>query len=293
VTERCIVRVKFTLAGGDAAVRRAVGGFLRYVQHRDLHPTQPVHQQSSVSGLVKYVAYRDQASARAELFGWQGLQGTSGRKAFVDFVARSVADSQPQLFRTRDGRMLDRRRAISRLIISPERSHGLDLELLTRAAMDRLAEETGSSDLRWIAAIHRNTAHHHIHLVVAGMHQDVSGRFHRVDITKPRLAAIKEAVALEIERQRGERIPARLVRLRNDDAGATLSLRFQVARKPGIGTAKATFLRDARWPGSRPRQLSYDRVALLRLRAAAQHYRHQIEREAEEEIRRRHWELAA
>ena len=113
MTERCIVRVKFTLAGGDAAVRRAVGGFLRYVQHRDLHPTQPVHQQSSVSGLVKYVAYRDQASARAELFGWQGLQGTSGRKAFVDFVARSVADSQPQLFRTRDGRMLDRRRAIS------------------------------------------------------------------------------------------------------------------------------------------------------------------------------------
>src|SRR5207245_11213906 len=129
-------------------------------------------------GLVKYVGYRDQASARAELFGSQGRQGTSGRKVFVDFVARSIAASQPQLFRTRDGRMLDRRRAVSRLIISPERSHGLDLELLTRAAMDRLADETGSSDLRWIAAIHRNTAHHHIHLVVAGMHQDRSRRFH-------------------------------------------------------------------------------------------------------------------
>ncbi len=293
MSERCIVRVKFTLAGGDSVVRRAVGGFLRYVQHRDLHPTQRVHQQSSISGLVNYVAYRDQASARAELFGSQGLQGTAGRKAFVDFVARSIAESQPQLFRTRDGRILDRRQAVSRLIISPERSHGLDLERLTRAAMARLAEETGSSDLRWIAAIHRNTAHHHIHLVVAGMHQDVSGRFHRLDVTKPRLAAMKQAVALEIERQRGERMPARPVQLLKNDAAATLGSRIKVAAEPGIGTAKPTFHRDARWPRSRPHRLSYGSTTLLRLRAAAQHYRHQVEREAEEEIRRRHWELAA
>src|SRR3989442_404891 len=162
--------------------------------------------------------------------------------------------------------MLDRRRAVSRLIISPERSHGLDLELLTRAAMDRLAEETGSSDLRWIAAIHRNTAHHHIHIVVAGMHQDVSGRLHRVDITKPRLAAIKEAVALEIERQRGERMPARPVKLLKDDAAATLGLPVKVARQPGIGTAKPTFRRDARGPRSRSRPLFYGSTSLLRLR---------------------------
>src|SRR5438132_14223719 len=103
--------------------------------------------------------------------------------------------------------------------------------------MARLAEETGSSELRWIAAIHRNTAHHHIHLVVAGMTQGAGGHFHRVDITKPRLAAIKEAVALEIERQRGERMPSRPVRLHKDDAAATLGLRVEVAQQPGIGTA--------------------------------------------------------
>src|SRR5207302_7389006 len=124
-------------------------------------------------------------------------------------VARSIACSEPQLFRTRDGRLLDRRRAVSRLILSPERAQGLDLERLTRSAMERLGAETGCADMRWIAAIHRNTAHHHVHLVVAGIHQDASGTFRRVDLTRPRLAAMKEALTHEIEHQRGERIPNR------------------------------------------------------------------------------------
>ena len=38
MSERCIVRIKFTPAATGSEVRRAVGGFLRYVQHRDLHP---------------------------------------------------------------------------------------------------------------------------------------------------------------------------------------------------------------------------------------------------------------
>ena len=45
MNERCIVRVKFTPAGAGAEVRRAVGGFLRYVQHRDLHPDMLVAQE--------------------------------------------------------------------------------------------------------------------------------------------------------------------------------------------------------------------------------------------------------
>src|SRR5207245_1554519 len=103
-------------------------------------------------------------------------------------------------------------------------------------------------------------------------HQDVSGRFHRVDITKPRLAAIKESVALEIERQRGDRVPARAVTLLKDDAGATLGSRVKVAGKPGIGTAMPTFRRGTRWPDSRPRRFSFGSIALLRLRAVANHY---------------------
>ena len=127
MSERCIVRVKFTLA--DSQVRRAVGGFLRYVQHRDLHPDPKADPR--VGGLIKYVAYRDKAAGRAELFGSHCAQGTEGRKAFVNFVDRSIANSRPQVFRSREGQLLDRRRAVFRLIVSPERSQGLDLERLT------------------------------------------------------------------------------------------------------------------------------------------------------------------
>src|SRR6266550_7088764 len=204
MSERCIVRVKFSPADGQ--VGRAVGGFLRYVQHRDLHSEPRVDPK--IAGLVKYVAYRDEAASRAELFGSHDTRGTRGRKDFVDFVVRSIAGTEPQLFRSRDGRLMDRRRAVSRLIISPERSRGLDLEQLTRAAMASLAAETGG-DLRWIAAIHRNTPHHHVHLVVAGMRQEANGAYRRADITKLRLAAMKHAVGLEIERQRTERVVVR------------------------------------------------------------------------------------
>jgi hypothetical protein len=285
VTERCIVRVKFTPAAGR--VGQAVGGFLRYVQHRDLHPEPRINPQ--IAGLVKYVAYRDKAASRAELFGSDEARGTKGRKDFVDFVVRSLAGSQPQLFRRRDGRLLDRRRAVSRLVISPERSPGLDLERLTQTAMAALAAESGG-DLRWIAAIHRNTPHHHIHLVVAGMRQEASGAYRRADITKPRLAAMKHAIALEIERQRGERVPVRITRRGSDQraARACPPIRLQaVAASPVVPTAyprrsKRSSLRESYLPS-----------ALVRLGAVARRYQRQIEREAEEEIHRRHWELVA
>ena len=286
MTERCIVRVKFTLA--DGRVRQAVGGFLRYVEHRDLHPESRV--DPDISGLVKYVAYRDRAASRAELFGSHDDRGTKGRKDFVDFVVRSIAGSQPQLFRSRDGRLVDRRRAVSRLILSPERSRGLDLERLTRAAMASLAAETGG-DLRWIAAIHRNTRHHHVHLVVAGMRQEASGVYCRADITKPRLAAMKHAVALEIERQRGERVPVQTaLRATGDRAERCPSLPVRPPAAPASPLLpSANPRRLERW-SVRP---SYGSSALLRLRAVARLYQRQVERETEEEARRRHWELVA
>jgi len=286
VTERCIVRVKFTLAHGH--VGQAVGGFLRYVQHRDLHPEPRV--DPDISGLVKYVAYRDQAASRAELFGSHDAHGTKGRKDFVDFVVRSIAGSQPQLFRSRDGRLLDRRRAVSRLILSPEQSRGLDLERLTRAAMASLAAEA-DGDLRWIAAIHRNTRHHHVHLVVAGMRQEASGLYGRADITKPRLAAMKRAVALEIERQRGERVPVQsALRARGDSAERCPSV---PVRRPAAAAPPLLPSAYPRRPEGWSVRPSYRSSSLLRLRAVARLYQRQVERETEEEARRRHWELVA
>jgi hypothetical protein len=304
VSERCIVRVKFTPAGAGAEVRRAVGGFLRYVQHRDLHPdSTPSPPRPQVAGLLKYVAYRDKASARAELFGPRGALGNQERKDFANFVAHSIERSEPQVFSSRDGRLMDRRRAVSRFVISPERAQGLDLEALTRAAVSRLESEMGVSDLRWIAAIHRNTRHHHVHLVLAGMHEDATGSYRRVDLSKQRLAAIKQAVSLEIERQRGERTPSTAVSvsaasgLRGRDSNPTPGLQLQVARPALIRSLPLTALARYRL-GARPTK-KHDSPpvpagdAILALRAVARRYRRRMEHELEIEARRLGREHAA
>jgi len=205
MSERCFVRVKWDPVTGPGA-RPSVAGFLRYIQHRDLHPDSVAPPAASqVVGLLKYVAYRDGASRRAELFGPDGPASTQQRKEFAAFVERSIEESRPHLFRARDGRLIDRRRAVSRLLVSPEHALGLDLQQLIRVAVGRLEAEMGVTGLRWIAAVHRNTAHHHVHFVLAGLYQDAAGAYRRVDITKQRLAAMKEALAREIELQRGAR----------------------------------------------------------------------------------------
>jgi hypothetical protein len=303
VIERCFVKVEFDPASSGGQVRRAVGGFLRYIQHRDLHPVSvPGRSTPDVAGLVKYVAYRDKASGRAELFGSQGNVGTAERKDFVGFVARSIEDSQPQLFRTRAGTLMDRRRAVSRFLISPESAPGLDLVRLTRAAVSRLESDIGITGLHWIAAIHRNTAHHHVHLVLAGMSQDASGGYRRVDISKARLAAMKQAILLEVERQRGERTPSPTAKaiassVSRGDRSSTPALKLPVAQPALIRTlplvplarfgvassdASARFGRMAPAPSS-----------LLALRAIARRYSRQMQREVEEEARLHGLERAA
>src|SRR6202022_2226474 len=111
VRDRVILAVKFTPAGSGSQVQKAVGGFLRYVHHRDPPPTQPEGRpKPEVSGLLKYVAYREHASTRAELFGPSGPLGNAERKAFAAFVAGAIERSRPQLYRGADGEMRDRRR---------------------------------------------------------------------------------------------------------------------------------------------------------------------------------------
>ena len=302
MSERCIVRMKFTPAGGAREVRRAVGGFLRYVQHRDLHEdSRPQRSRPEVSGLLKYVAYRDKASARAELFGPDGTLGTAARKEFAEFVACSIDQSRPQLFHTRDGRQLDRRRAVSRFVISPEHAHGIDMERLTRAAVTTLESQMGLSGLRWIAAIHRNTRHHHVHLVLAGMHEASPGAYRRVDISKARLAAMKEAVGYEIERQRGERSTTK--HAIRGTAGAVVggnttkepALKPLVLAPALIRTPPPTAQAPVVSGGNRVRLAPSVALPLsiLRLRAAARHYQRQMQRDAEIEAWRRGWERAA
>jgi hypothetical protein len=296
MSDRVILAVKFTPAGSGSQVRKAVGGFLRYVQHRDLHPTQPEGRpKPEVSGLLKYVAYRDRASTRAELFGPSGPLGNAERKAFAAFVAGAIEGSGPQLYRGRDGEMHDRRRAVYRMVISPERASGLDLRKLTTAAVAGLERESGAG-LRWIAAIHRNTAHHHVHLVLAGMREDGRGGLARVDITKPRLAVMKAALGIEIERQRAERAPSReLTHVRTPatktdvdsvsfDAGA-------VACPVHTGAVNRVSPRTRRtWQTLHPTSPAGSVIAL---RAVAGRYQRRMERELEEGFRQSQWERAA
>jgi hypothetical protein len=301
MSERCFVKVAFDPGSSGSQVRRAVGGFLRYIQHRDVHPTSKVARPTpDVAGLVKYVAFRDKASARAELFGPQGALGTKERKDFVGFVSRSIEGSESQIFRTRAGNVMDRRRAVSRFLISPESAQGLDLDRLTRVAVSRLESEMGVSGLRWIAAIHRNTAHHHVHLVVAGMRADATGGYRRVDITKPRLAAMKEALGLEIERQRAEREPS--ARIHDRPSPATGE-----ADSPATATplARPVLAQSQRVTPPAPipvasggtQATAYERTqqasSLLALRAAARRYSRQMQRDLEREAHLRGWERAA
>jgi hypothetical protein len=291
-----ILAVKYTPAGSLGQVRKAVGGFLRYVQHRDVHPTQPESKpKQQVSGLLKYVAYRDRASWRAELFGPAGALGSADRKAFAAFVAGSIDGSRPQQYRGRDGNLHDRRRAVYRMVISPERASGLDLRRLTVASVTALEQELGSGGLRWIAAIHRNTAHHHVHLVLAGMRDDGAGGFQRVDVTKPRLAAMKEALAKEIERQRGERtqvqVPSQSIALAaKTDRNTTSSTEPAVAHvAPIVGIPVRSSLGSRAERSVRTPQAG----SVIALRAVARRYQRQMERELELGYRQSQWERVA
>jgi hypothetical protein len=300
MSERCIIAARFTPASSLRQVSKAVGGFLRYVQHRDLHTEPAAPATPEVAGLLKYVAYRDRASARAELFGPEGTMGSAERKAFAGFVLRSLDESTPQLYRNRDGEHIDRRRAVYRLVISPERAPGLDLRQLTAAAVATMESELGGDRLRWMAAIHRNTAHPHVHLVVAGMRETEQG-FRRFDLTKPRLAAMKTAVAEEIGRQRAERelvaVAERAPVTAPSDARDTTPGRLTAPTTPRplpsvLSAPSPKPLHSLRiW--HRHRRPAKTSAPMLRLRAAARRYAWQAANDAAREARDHGWDYAA
>ncbi len=299
MSERCIVAARFTPAGSLRQVGKAVGGFLRYVQHRDVHTEPAAPARPEVAGLLKYVAYRDRASARAELFGPEGTVGSAERKAFAAFVLRSLEESRPQLYRNREGEQVDRRRAVYRLVISPERAPGLDLRQLTAAALTAIEPELGGDRLRWMAAIHRNTAHPHVHLVVAGMRETEQG-FRRFDLTKPRLAAIKAAVAEEIVRQRAERQPPvvaeRAPLTAPSDSGDTTPRRLTTPTPrplPSLLSAPSPKPPPSPRIWHRHRRPTKTSASMLRLRAAARRYAWQAANDAASEAREHGWDYAA
>jgi hypothetical protein len=259
-----ILAVKFTPAGGAKAVRKAVGGFLRYVQYRDQHADSDPDgsQPASVSGLLKYVAYHDRATNQGRLFDAEGEVGDTERREFAAFVADAVASTRARP--GPDG--VDRRRAVYRFVLSPERAQGLDLRRLTLAAIGRLELEARASGLRWIAAEHRNTAHPHVHVVLSGFRENGRGGYQSLLITKGRLSAMKDELALEISRQRSP-----------DGRSADRAERSA----PGAAMPRR---RRSRLPERRRRIVH--QPAFIRLQTVAARYRRYLERELETELRR-------
>ncbi len=280
MADRVILAVKYTPASAPSLARRAVGGFLRYVQYRDKHAeSQLAPAEPRVGGLLKYVAYRDQGAQEGRLFGPEGTAGNQERREFADFVARSIKDSKPQLSPDATGELVDHRRAVYRFVLSPEHAEGLDLRQLTRAALSRLESDTGADGLHWIAAEHRNTAHPHVHIVLAGMRQTAPDRYESLVLNARRLAGMKEALVLEIQRQRGAN--PRRQKAPQSSVGPRLAGHPQpvAAALPRLWAPSAR----RHFRPTVPRRGALSASALLR--AAARRYRWRLQRQIEDERR--------
>lgn len=171
LSTRAILSVKYTPASSQAG--KAVGGFLRYVQHRDHQ--EPPERERGIAGLVRYVAYRDAASPDGRLFDRGGTAGTAERRQLVRYVRRSLTGVAPAS--AQPGR------AVYRFVLSPEDARGLDLRLAARRVMEQLERDCGGKLPPWIAAEHRNTAHPHVHVILAAQREETAGRFRELRIS--------------------------------------------------------------------------------------------------------------
>lgn len=278
---RSVLALRYTPVSIAGGVRKAVGGFLRYVQFRDQHVEPERHD--ALDAYVRYVAHRDRTSPAGRVFGNEGVRTDGDRRRLVDFVARSTKGLEPKWLAGRDGEMEDRQRAVYTFILSPEDWRGLDLRRIARTAMKQLEVDAGAGGIGpWFAAEHRNTAHHHVHIVLAARRELAPGRFSTLVVSRTRLQRMKGAIAREIEQQRGL-VHERGTEPRPRPSSATdpkspkrhhATYRW---RRPSFANKHA---RSALHPG----QLAG--ATLWQLRALAHRYHHQMERELEEQLAR-------
>jgi len=277
MAERAILAVAYTPVSGDRSAKRAVAGFLKYVQHRDQHP----EPKPAVEGLLKYVVHRDRSGSNARLFNRGGKVSDEHRRWLAAYVGRSVAN-MPKPHWQGPGEAIDRRRAAYRFVLSPETAKGLDLAQLTRAAMAQLEADAGGLG-PWLAAEHRNTAHPHVHVVLAARRQLGPGQYRTVMLTRPRLQRMKDAIGREIERQRGREQELTQQPL---EPRLTVNVTVQKANRPRWRALR----RRPLFPNLRSRSVTHLRhhrtvgTTLLRLRAVAIRYQHQMERELDKDL---------
>jgi len=282
---RSILALKYTPVSVAGGLRKAVGGFLRYVQFRDQH-AEP--EAAGLDAFVRYVAHRDRTSPGGRIFGPDQDGVEIDRRRLVNYVSRSTKGLAPKWVQGADGKLVDQQRAVYQLILSPEDWRSLDLRHLALAAMKQLEEDAGPGGIGpWFGAEHRNTAHHHVHIVLAARRELEPGEFQAVLITRNRLQRMKEAIGREVEHQRS-------LELGRAESTATPRLALSVSRPQLQSHTALRWRRQYVLPVlDHPRSIRHARgsrllgTALLRLRGAALSYHHQMERELEEDLARR------
>lgn len=283
MAERSILAVAYTPVSGTCSAKRAVAGFLKYVQHRDQHPEPKLR----VEGLLKYVAHRDRSGSNARLFNLEGQVSDEHRRWLAAYVGRSVAGLAAQRWQRPAEASADRRRAAYRFVLSPEFASGLDLAHVTRAAMAQLESDAGGIG-PWLAAEHRNTAHPHVHIVLAARCEIAPGRYRTVMLTRPRLQRMKEAIGQEIERQRSlEKMRAQRPPIRHLARSTAMpgAMRHAASRWQRLQAPRFTYLRSH--SVMHLRRGAHLGSTLLRLRTVALRYQRRIEHELEDEMLRR------
>ena len=283
---RSILALKYTPVSVAGGVRKAVGGFLRYVQFRDQH-AEP--ETGGLDAYVRYVAHRDRTSPGGRVFGPEQDRADVDRRRLVNYVSRSIKGLEPKWVQSRHGKQVDQQRAVYQLILSPEDWRGLDLRRLARVAMKQLEADAGPGGIGpWFGAEHRNTTHHHVHIVLAARREIAPGKFQTVLITRSRLQRMKDAIRLEMERQRdlepqGREKPSahRLSPVRAAlRPPSHSSLRWRAQVRVVVGSPRSGSIRNIRGG-------QVFATALLRLRAAARNYQIQMEHELEQDLIRR------
>ncbi|HEV3102409.1 MAG TPA: hypothetical protein VG426_08715 [Candidatus Dormibacteraeota bacterium] len=265
---RAILSVKYLAMPSAAAARSAVNGFIRYIQYRDHHE----NVIADASRMLRYVGYRDPTSVRGQLFDGSTRAGDLERKALVAYVRRSLRDLSPGA---------RPQRAVYRLVLSPAVARGLDLRELTRATMLGLERDAGPLP-PWVAAIHRNTRHPHVHIVMAARREVSPGQFRTLMITRPRLAHMKESLAHEMSRQLD--MPG----VRRE--GRSKNFRHMVRLEPVADVTPNSAPLSHRFRGGGRRSLGRLDGLGNRLRRAARRFQRQHERDLVEEQRRQNME---
>ncbi len=140
---------------------------------------------------MKHTYTRDRGAAKAAVRYYQ--LRPRGR----DEEPRSIFTRDGKISRAEADRMLREHQngnfLVHRIALSPsDRERPEDLQDFTRYVMAKLEEEKGQS-LHWFAVEHKNTSHHHVHVMIAGVgERESDGATRSVKLTKEDYASIRE-----------------------------------------------------------------------------------------------------